>query len=140
MPSADEFKEIEETEVEYWNETTFKNDSYRIITLEEQKSTVGSDNNRTNCISAQHRWIQRNWRNWSWILVINSLSRNNLVLQVLNQPETAQPDSFENKSQGEENDETISINRVTNCGAEERTTRLFRPYQHFALVQNTPDY
>lgn len=33
-------------------ETTFKKDFYRIMTLEEHKRTVGSDNNKTNCISA----------------------------------------------------------------------------------------
>ncbi|KAK9738526.1 hypothetical protein QE152_g9790 [Popillia japonica] len=51
-------------------------------------------------------------------------NEDDIVIQVLNQPGTSQPDSSENESQNKESDGTVSVKRVTNQQAEEAVNVL----------------
>ncbi|KAK9728877.1 hypothetical protein QE152_g16967 [Popillia japonica] len=69
------------------------------------------------------RWTQCD-KNEPGYQLFNEDDIDDIVIQVLNQPGTSQPDSSENESQNEESDGTVSVKRVTNQQAEEAVNVL----------------
>lgn len=123
-----------------WNgvkETNFKRAFYKIMTLEEDETIVESEEEEATTTELTalvrsadefkevdetevERWIQCD-KNEPGYQLFND---DDIVVQVLNQPGTSQPDSSENDSQDEENDGTVSIKRVSNREAEEAANVL----------------